>query len=216
MSHHAEIWKTVRWISVLAALIILAFIALGLVQRSMQSTSSGIERGLDKVLQALTNSDTRIVEGRAEVVEQNEISELALLELKMNATRRFENEGFVLKYLSTGTKQLILRGHYRVTAGYRLEPGVSLRINDGVPTATFPEPEILSVELIDFETLNEKDGWFNQVTPQDRSKLLRELRQQMRKEAEKSGILDIVEATMKTRMSDLLDVQEVKIERHDP
>ena len=69
----------------------------------------------------------------------------------MSATRSFENETYVLKYLPAGTKQLIVRGDYRITAGYRLEPGVSLSVEDGIPVARFPDAEILGVELIDFQ-----------------------------------------------------------------
>ncbi|BCX48640.1 DUF4230 domain-containing protein [Haloferula helveola] len=212
MEHQKEIWRTVRWSLVLGAFVLIAWLGVRFFQDSARSTASGIERGLDKILGALTNSDTRIVEGRAEVVERNEIAELALLELRMSATRSYENQAFILKYVSAGTKQLIIRGDYRVTAGYRLKPGVSLQVVDGTPVANFPEPEILGVELIDFQVLNEKDGWWNGVTAEDRAKVLRELRLQMRSEAEKSGALDVVEATLRTRMKDLIGADQVRIE----
>lgn len=213
MSDKSEPWKTVRWIAVLTTLVVVAFLAVQAFQQGVRGTSGSIERGLDKVLGALTNSSTRIVEGRAEISEQNEISELSLLELKMSATRSFEHESYVLKYLPAGTKQLIVRGDYRITAGYKLEPGVSLLVEEGVPVARFPEPEILGVELLDFDVLSERDGWANDITPEDRATLLRELRQQMRVEAKKSGILDLVEASLRTRMEDLIGSEEVRIER---
>jgi len=216
MTDRSELWKTVRWVSLLATIVGIGFLAVHLVERSIHGTASGVERGLDKILGALTNSDTRIVEGRAEVVERNEISELALLELRMSATRSYENEAFILKYVSAGTKQLIVRGDYRVTAGYRLRPGVSLRVEDGVPVANFPEPEVLGVELIDYQVLNSKNGWWNGITEKDRAMVLRELKQQMRLEAEKSGVLDVVEASLRTRMKDLVGSDEVRIERAPP
>lgn len=215
MAHHQEIWKTLRWITLLAAIVTLGYFAVKLVDQSVKGTTSGISDGLDKVLSALTNSNTRIVEGRAEIVEQNEISELSLLELKMSATRSFENESYVLKYLPAGTKQLIARGDYRVTAGYKLKPGVSLGVEDGVPVARFPEAQILGVELIDFTILSEKDGWANDITAADRATLLRELRQQMRQEAERSGVLEVVDAALRTRMKDLIGSDQVRIEHEE-
>lgn len=209
MAANAELWKTVRWIALFATLGLLAWLGV----RAMERSVGGTVNGLEKVLGAITHSSTRIVEGRAEVSESNEISELALVEMKMSATRSFENEAFVLRYLPAGTKQLIVRGEYRVTAGYKLEPGVSLKMENGVPVAKFPAPRILSVELIDYEALSEKDGWANAVKPDDRSLLLRELRMQMRLEAQRSGVLEIVESTLRTRLKDLLGVGEVKIER---
>jgi hypothetical protein len=211
MTSHPELWKTVRWIALLAAALLLAWFGIRFVERGIGGTASGLE----KVLGAITHSDTRIVEGRAEITETAEISELTLLEMKMSATRSFENEAFVLRYLPAGTKKLIVQGDYRVTAGYRLKPGVSLRMENGVPVAKFPEPEILSVELIDYKPLSEKDGWANDVTPEDRAQLLRELRQQMRIEAQRSGILDMVEASLRTRLRDLLGSGDVKIEQEE-
>lgn len=209
MTHHPELWKTVRWIAALATLVVLGLLAVKFAERG----ASGLGHGLDKVLSAITNSDTHIVEGRAVITERSEISELSLVEMKMSATRSFENEAFVLKYLPAGTKQLIVRGDYRVTAGYKLAPGTSLRIEDGVPVANFPAARILGVELIEYTPLSEKDGWANSIKPEDRATLLRELRQQMRVEAEKSGVLDMVDAALMTRMKDLLGTGEVRIER---
>lgn len=209
MNSQTEMWKTVRWASVMLALLALAWFGLRVFERGMGNTVNGLE----KVLGAITSSNTRIVEGRAEISQTSQISELALVEMKMSATRSFENESYVLKYLPAGTKKLIIRGEYRVTAGYKLEPGVSLRMENGMPVARFPDPEILSVELLDFQQLSEKDGWMNQITSQDREQLIKELNIQMRQEARRSGVLEIVESSLRTRLRDLLGAGEVKVER---
>jgi hypothetical protein len=209
MNSQTEMWKTVRWASVILALLALAWLGLRVFERGMGNTVNGLE----KVLGAITSSNTRIVEGRAEISQTSQISELALVEMKMSATRSFENESYVLKYLPAGTKKLIIRGEYRVTAGYKLEPGVSLRMENGMPVARFPDPEILSVELLDFQQLSEKDGWMNQITSQDREQLIKELNIQMRQEARRSGVLEIVESSLRTRLRDLLGAGEVKVER---
>jgi hypothetical protein len=209
MTTTPELWKTVRWVAVLATLLLLGWLGLRTFERGVGGTMSGLERALG----AITGSETRIVEGRAEISETAQISELALVEMKMSATRSFENETYVLRYFPTGTKRLIVRGDYRVKAGYKLKPGVSLAMEDGKPVARFPAPEILSVELIDYQPISEKDGWANDITPEDRALLLRELRNQMRSEAQRSGVLDTVESTLRTRLGDLLGAGEVKIER---
>jgi hypothetical protein len=213
MSASTEPWRTIRWLALLATLLAVAGLVYFGIRQSVLGTTSGMDRGLDKILGALTSSDTRIVEGRAEVVSQQEVTELALLELRMAATRRFENESFILKYLSAGTKRLIIRGDYRITAGYRLEPGVSLRVADDTLVAAFPPPAILGVELIDFEVLSERDGWWNEVTGADRARLLRELRRQMRREAAESGTLDLVDSTLESRLHQLIGSRKVRIER---
>lgn len=209
MTPNPELWKTVRWVAVMLALVFLGWLGLRTFERGVGGTVTGLE----KVLGAITGSETRIVEGRAEISETAQISELALVEMRMSATRSFENEAFVLHYFPAGTKRLIVRGEFKVKAGYKLEPGVSLSIKDGKPVARFPEPEILSVELIDYQPLSEKEGWANDITAEDRAQLLRELQNQMRAEARRSGVLDMVESTLRTRLRDLLGAEEIVIER---
>jgi hypothetical protein len=70
--------------------------------------------------------------------------------------------------------------------------------------------------LLDFETLSEDSGWMNKVQPEDRAQILRELREQMRQEAEKSGMLDTVDATLRTRLRDLLGAESITLEQALP
>jgi hypothetical protein len=216
MEHKVEMWRTARrLITVVAVLGGLYFLVVTPLERAVTSARDGVERGLEKVLGAITNTDTRIVEGRAEIVGKSEISELSLLEMRMSATRTIEKSE-TLSILPLGTKKLIVRGHYQVKGGYRLKDGVSLRMEKGRPVARFPKPEILSVELIDFDVLSEESGWLNQVQPADRAQILRELREQMREEAVKSGLLDTVESTLRTRLRDLLGAEAVTVEEFLP
>jgi Protein of unknown function (DUF4230) len=209
MTAHPELWKTLRWVAVMITLLLLGWLGVRTFERGVGGTVSGLE----KVLGAITGSETRIVEGRAEIRETNQISELALVEMKMSATRSFENEAFVLNYFPAGTKRLIVRGDFRVKVGYKLTPGISLSMVNGKPVARFPEPEVLSVELVGYQPLSEKDGWANDITPEDRAQLLLELQNQMRSEAQRSGVLDVVESTLRTRLQDLLGTGGVTIER---
>lgn len=216
MEHRAEMWRTARSTIIAVAVVAgLYFVVVAPLERAISGARASVERGLDKVLGAITNTDTRIVEGRAEIVEKSEISELSLLEMRMSATRTIEKSEN-LSILPIGTKKLIVRGHYQVKGGYRLKDGVSLRMEHGKPVARFPKPQILSVELVDFDVLSEDDGWLNKVQPEDRAQILRELREQMRQEAERSGMLDTVEATLRTRLRDLLGADNVTVEHFLP
>jgi len=216
MQHHVEMWRTFRRVALAIVLIAgLWFLVVRPIERLIGGTSAKVERGLEKVLEAITNTDSRVVEGRAEIVETSEIQELSLLEMRMNATRTIEKSESMMK-IPLGTKKLIVRGHYQVKGGYRLKPGISLAMERGKPVARFPKPEILSVELVDFDVLSEDDGWLNKVQPADRAQILRELRQQMREEAERSGMLDTVQATLSTRLRDLLGVESVQVRQDLP
>ena len=215
MEQRMEFWRTCRLAMILLAGLGMGFFLVVKLESALASTRASVERGLQQVLGAITNTTTRIVEGRAEIVETTEISELSLLELKMNATRTIEKSES-LSILPLGTKKLIVRGHYQVKGGYRLKDGVSLRMENGKPVARFPKPEILSVELTDFDVLSEDDGWLNKVQPADRAQILRELREQMRLEAQQSGLLSTVESTLRTRLRDLLGADQVTVEQALP
>ena len=210
-----EVWRTLRLAMILTAGLGMGYFLVVKLERALSSTRSSVGHGLQQVLGAITQTDTRIVEGRAEIVESSEISELSLLELKMNATRTIEKSES-LSILPLGTKKLIVRGHYQVKGGYRLKDGVSLRMENDTPVARFPQPEILSVELTDFDVLSEDDGWLNKIQPADRAQILRELRAQMRVEAEQSGLLDTVARTLSTRLRDLLGASQVTVEQALP
>lgn len=216
MPHRVEMWKTLRRLVTAVAVIAgLYFLVVMPVMKVMTGTQASVERGLDKVLSAITQTDTRIVEGRAEIVETTEVNELSLLEMRMSATRTIErSESFSV--LPLGTKRLIVKGHYQVKGGYRLKPGISLRMDRGRAVANFPKPEVLSVELVDFDVLSEESGWLNKVQPADRAQILRELREQMRLEAQKSGMLETVESTLRTRLRDLIGVDSVSVEQQVP
>jgi hypothetical protein len=216
MEHRAELWRTLRRIITLGAVIGGAyFLVLRPIERALTVTQASLSHGLAEVLAAVTGAHTRIIEGRAEIVETAEISELSLLEMRMSATRTIEKSEN-LSILPLGTKKLIVRGHYTVKGGYRLKDGISLRVEQGRPLARFPKPEVLSVELLDFDVLSEDSGWLNHVQPADRAQILRELRSQMRAEAEASGLLDTVESSLRTRLRDLLGAESVTVEQALP
>lgn len=207
-------WRTLRRaISAVAIIAGIYFLAIRPIERALSGTKASIENGLKEVLGAITNRDTRIVEGKAEIVETAEIAELSLLEMRMSATRTIEKSEQFSGIIPLGTKKLIVRGHYTVKGGYRLKNGISLRMENGKPVATFPKPEVLSVELIDFDVLSEDSGWLNKIQPADRAQILRELRDQMREEAARSGLLDTVESSLRTRLRDLLGVESASVEQ---
>jgi len=217
MQHRVEMWRTFRRIVTVTAIIGgVWFLVVRPAERLLSSTGYRIERGLKEVLGAITNTDTRVVEGRAEIIESSEISELALLDMRMSATRTIEKSEQLSGVIPLGTKKLIVRGHYQVKGGYRLKDGISLRMVNGKPVANFPKPEILSVELIDYDVLSEDSGWLNKIQPADRAQILRELRNQMREEAGKSGMLNTVESSLRTRLRDLMGAQDVRVEQSLP
>jgi hypothetical protein len=207
-----EMWRTLRWLLVTVAVIAgVHFLVVRPIERLFTRGSSLITGSLERALGAITRSDTRVVEGRAEVIGRAEVAELALLEMRMSTSRTIEKtERYA--FFPLGTKKLTFRGVYRVKAGYVLTDGISLRVENGVPVARFPKPEVLSVELVDLEVIHEDSGWLNRIQSGDREQITRELSSQMRREAAASGMLENVEAMLRTRLRDLLGVESVTVE----
>ncbi len=102
----------------------------------------------------------------------------------------FENT----RYGSTKRTLLVVTG--RVHAGFDLTPeaadsarGVSVRI-DSVRhhvTITLPPPKVISVEVIDIQTYDERAGLLNPFRPADRDAIQRSVRRQLRVAGEQSG-----------------------------
>ena len=207
-----ETGKTLRWLLVLSFVSGMIFFLIYKVEDSLQRTQSAASARLDQILAAVTGNTTNMISGRAVIDEKKDIAELSLMEMRMNAVREMENTGALLKYVPLGTKRVVIRAHYKVKAGYKLTPGVSLRSEDGELVAKFPKAEILGVELLDFKELENSDGWANKVTGDDRAWLMREIKAQMQEEVAASGMLEEVESKLRTRLQDLIGHPNVRIE----
>jgi Protein of unknown function (DUF4230) len=211
----SEAGKTLRWLFVLLFFSSIIFYGITKLERIFSKASQSTTQVLAQALSQITGGQTKIVMGKAEITDKSQISELALLEMKMNAVRELESSEVLLRYLPLGTKRVIVKGIYKVKAGYRLKPGISLRKENDEVIANFPKPEILSVELDEFTELENTDGWANKVTGEDRSWLLSDLKKQMELEAKESGILTIIDSQLLNRLKDLLGTPHVRIENND-
>ncbi len=208
---HIQKWKTYRFL-ILAATC-LAGLWLLIVQPA-RMMGKGVDRRIDQVLESITGEKSVIVAGKASIEKKTNITELALIELSMSTVRSLENEAFLTKYLSLGTKRIELQGRFRVKAGYNLNDGFELYESGGKRViAKTPAPKILSVELIELRTLREEDGWLNKVTPEDRDALIKDLRDQMEHDAATSGLLENSEMFLKMRLKDLIGGRELEIQR---
>ena len=60
-------------------------------------------------------------------------------------------------------------------------------------------------------TADHNYSWYDEIQPADRAQILRELRDQMREEAARSGLLDTVESSLRTRLRDLLGAESASV-----
>ncbi len=210
-SSAGEFWKTVR------LALFLALIAAGawfFFIKPAQVAGSVMSRTVDGVLEKITGQTTTVTEGKASVLDVADVAELSLVKIKMSTVRTIETEKYALSFINLGTKKLQVRGTFLVSAGYDLKNGGELKMNtDGTQAiASFPDAKILAVELVDLETLNATSGWSNKLTDKDRDDIVKLLRVQMKQEAQRSGLVELSQSYLETRLKDLLGVDSVVVE----
>ena len=71
---------------------------------------------------------------------------------------------------------------------------------------------MLSAEMVSVRTLEDKNGVWNKIGNHDRDRLTKELRLQAMKDVKASGMMEALDALMKTNLRGLLGVEDVILE----
>jgi hypothetical protein len=120
------------------------------------------------------------------VEEKRPIAELALVSRDADVSRRIESVRLRSK------AELSLRAVFRVKAGFDLrDPETRLSLDPGLRKASFdiPYPRILSVEMVRYEVLADRDGWWNRIAEEEKAQAMRDLRTDATEEAVRAGLL---------------------------
>ena len=100
------------------------------------------------------------------------------------------------------TKKLVLTGDYSVKAGFDLRDRFTIQIDQktGMILADFPSPTVLSVELKRFATVEDEDGWWNKLGPEDRAAAVNGMNAAARRSALQTNILEEARDSVKHRL----------------
>lgn len=140
-----------------------------------------------------------LVTGSTAVLEKSEIGELALVQRKTQAITKFQTT-----WLGS-EKTLIVRGDFLVKAGFDLSEGGQWSILDGQINGPLPEGKVLSVEPMgDFEIYYAENGALNRLSPEDHARAFNHLKDQARRDAERSDVGDEAEAILLRRLGDIM------------
>lgn len=157
---------------------------------------------IDKLASALgsvTNSEVN-VDGYSLTLESTETRELIVVKRRTQSVVKYES-----KWLGS-KKVVIVKGEFEIKAGFDLSEfdGFELKGNEAV--GEWPEPRLLGVNLLDYETFFSSSGVVNRITEKDREYMVNLLVQQARIDAiKKSDILEEAERIIQTRLEDLTD-----------
>jgi Protein of unknown function (DUF4230) len=121
------------------------------------------------------------------VVERlREVAKLVATEMTLRDVVIYEHTRFA------STKKVLLVVTGKVSAGIDMEHGTEVRIDsvDKRITVTLPPAQILSVDVLNVTTYDERAGLLNPFTPEDRDLIQRRIRGQLMSAARQSGILE--------------------------
>ncbi len=170
-----------------------------------QAASAPVEK-LAEALSRVLGTEVKVT-GSTAVLEKSEIGELALVQRKTQAITRYATT-----WLGS-EKILIVRGDFLVKAGFDLSEGGQWEILDGRINGPLPHGKVLSVEPIgDFEIYYSENGAINRLNAQDHASAFNALKNQARRDAEKSDIGKEAERALIRRLSDQMGDEGEKLD----
>jgi hypothetical protein len=146
------------------------------------------------------------------VVERlREVAKLVATEMTLRDVVIYEQTRFA------STKRVLLVVTGKVSAGIDMEHGTDVRIDssDKRITVTLPPAQILSVDVLNVTTYDERAGLLNPFTPEDRDLIQQRIRGQLMAAARQSGILEHADQSAAKVLRELLgrDGYTVEIRR---
>ena len=155
------------------------------------------------------------VDNRTVVEQTTSVAELATVERKFSHTFYWENRW------AGSTKKIELKGDFVAKAGYDLSQPFSIAISrDGTAVrATMPRPKVLSVSELREHVLQDVDGIWNKLTPEDRENAKNELLRRAREAVEATDLLSAADAKFMERLEGVVRKNKpgpVTIERAEP
>ncbi|HPI33775.1 MAG TPA: DUF4230 domain-containing protein [candidate division Zixibacteria bacterium] len=173
--------------------------------REARETAAATARGLAEVgrsvgaaIEGALMVRPRVLVAEQTVVEpQVGVTKLVLVEQDFAVTRDMRHT------FLRSTKRLALRGRFHAGAGFDLEKEFTVVVEEDRIRVRVPAPEVLGVELLDYEAEEDRDGLWNKITPEDRGALTKELLAAARAKAEDLGLPNAAEAELRRRLADV-------------
>lgn len=162
--------------------------------------SEDLQRKADIARQAfldVTGMEPTVVINNRIIYEQNaEILELAVLERETSVEREFTHTWM------GSTKRLKVRGRFIVKAGFNLTEPFQVWLDDREVQVEIPPAGILSVDTMEVEVLEMRDGLWNRIQPSDIEEEINALRKVATKNLEREGILAQAETRLLQQVSE--------------
>ena len=176
----------------LAAVAVVLFLLLG-------ATMVAVRRQTDALKERLGPHERTTITQSVVVERMRAVARLVTSETMVRDVVTYENTW----YGSTKRSIVVVTG--RIDAGVNLDRGTQVDIDDATKTIalTLPKAEILSVDVTDMKTYDERGGLWNPFTPADRDAIIRIARNQLGRAAYEMHVLEHAEQSASTLLSGL-------------
>ena len=147
------------------------------------------------------------------VVERlREVAKLVATEMTLRDVVIYEQTRFA------STKRVLLVVTGKVSAGIDMEHGTDVRIDSAEKriSVTLPPAQILSVDVLNVTTYDERAGLLNPFRPEDRDLIQRRIREQLMDAARQSGILEHADQSAAKVLTELLSRDGYSVEIRRP
>lgn len=123
----------------------------------------------------------------------------------VTATKAFHHTYMYESTWSGSTKRLEISGDFIAKAGFPLGELFSIHISeDGkIVTLRHQKPDLISCEMTNMHVLQDEDGWWNKIQPEERESAMNELMRQARKVARESDLLSAAGENLHQRLAPL-------------
>jgi hypothetical protein len=103
------------------------------------------------------------------------------------------------------TKRLELRGDFIAKAGFLLDDSFSMNISTDGKTVILrhQKPDVISCEMTKLCIIEDENGWWNKIQPQERESAQNELMRQARKAARESDLMNTANENLVERLAPL-------------
>lgn len=150
------------------------------------------------------NFTPRVTVGGVTVVEQaNSVVELATVQQDVVVDYHWSQT-----WLGS-TKIMELRGIYRAKAGFSLRDPFQVSVDAGRITAELPAPVLLSLEMTSYKVLQDDNGWWNKITPEDRENAIAAMHTEARTKAVQAGLLTEAKAKFRGELAEVIKSQAI-------
>lgn len=169
-----------------------------------------IGRALASALEERLHARPKVYHRNYVVVEEKKpIAELALISRVTDVERRIES-------VRLGSKaELTLRAAYDVKAGFDFRTArFALILDPSLKKARLElsPPKVLSMEMIRYEVLVDRNGWWNRISESEKELAMRSMQADAKLEAIRAGILKDCRKELETRMADITRSTGVTLE----